>query len=140
MAKESIAHSGKVLEINPQFITVEILSQSACASCHAAGLCGMSEAQKKEVIVRTPSSEFYEIGEEVTVTLESTMGYKAVWIAYMVPLVVLLTGIFVSLGCGLGELASALVGIGVTAVYYFVIWLLRDKLRDQYVFEISKKQ
>ena len=124
MAKESIAHSGKVLEINPQFITVEILSQSACASCHAAGLCGMSEAQKKEVIV----------------TLESTMGYKAVWIAYMVPLVVLLAGIFVSLGCGLGELASALVGIGVTAVYYFVIWLLRDKLRDQYVFEISKKQ
>ena len=31
-------------------------------------------------------------------------------------------------------------GIGAVAVDYFCVWLLRDRLRDQYVFTIRKKQ
>ena len=68
------------------------------------------------------------------------MGHKAVWIAYALPLVVLLAVIGILLKAGAGELVAGLSGIGAVAVYYLCIWLLRDRLRDQYIFTIRKKQ
>ena len=49
--KEQVRHTGKVVDMNPQFTTVQIVSQSACSSCHAAGLCGMSEYTEKAIQV-----------------------------------------------------------------------------------------
>ena len=140
MPVESISHSGRVVATDPQFITVEIVSESACGSCHAKGLCGLGEQKVKQVAVPTPVSEFYEVGEEVYVDLKASMGHKAVWIAYALPLVVLVAVILVLLGSGAGELVAGLGGIAAVAVYYFCIWLLRERLRDQYVFTIRKKQ
>ena len=137
---ETVSHTGKVVAADPQLITVEIVSESACGSCHAKGLCGIGEQKVKQVVVPTPVSELYEIGEEIYVDLKASMGHKAVWIAYALPLVVLLAVILILLRAGAGELAAGLGGIAAVAVYYFCIWLLRDRLRDQYVFTIRKKQ
>ena len=138
MAKEMVSHRGKVVAADANFITVEIVSQSACGSCHAASLCSLSESVTKKVDVPTPASEFYQIGEEVEVRLRASMGHKAVWLAYALPLVLLVTVIFLLSGFGAGELFSGLCGIGAVALYYLVLYLLRDSLRDQYVFEIKK--
>ena len=140
MAQETVSHSGKVLSADPQFITVEIVSESACGSCHAKGLCGVGEQKVKQVTVPTPVAPFYEVGEEVYVDLKASMGHKAVWIAYALPLVVLLAVLGILLKAGAGELAAGLGGIAAVAVYYLCIWLLRDRLRDQYIFTIRKKQ
>ena len=40
--KNEITHPGRIVEITPDFTTVEITVSSACSSCHAKGLCGMS--------------------------------------------------------------------------------------------------
>lgn len=138
MVKDSVSHRGRVVSADPQFITVEIISESACSSCHAAGLCSMSEQKVKQVVVPSPSFEYYEPGEEVNVSLKASMGHKAVWIAYGIPLFVLLAVIMGLLAAGTGELTAGLSGIGSVAVYYFFIWLFRSRLQDQYVFNISK--
>ena len=121
-------------------LLVEIVSESACGACHAKGLCGVGEQKVKQVVVPAPVSEFYELGEEVRVELKASMGHKAVWIAYAIPLVVLLSVILILLRAGVPEWAAGLAGIAALALYYFCIWLLRDSLRDQYVFTIRKKQ
>ena len=51
--KNEIIHDGKIIEITPDFTSVEIVSSSACSSCHAKGLCGMSEEQEKVIMVPT---------------------------------------------------------------------------------------
>jgi sigma-E factor negative regulatory protein RseC len=140
MSQESISHSGKVIAADPRLITVEIVSESACGACHAKGLCGIGEQKVKQVVVPTPVTESYAIGEEVYVDLKASMGHKAVWIAYALPLAVLVAVILVLLQAGAGELVAGLAGIGAVAVYYFCVWLLRDRLRDQYIFTIRKKQ
>ena len=139
MAREEIAHTGKVVDINPQFTTVEIVSEASCASCHAAGLCGISEYKTKAVQVPTSATVLYEPGEEVDVVLKASMGHKAVWLAYVIPLVLLPGGILLSLGLGAGEGLSALVAVCAVALYYLGIYLLRDKLQDEYIFTIRKK-
>ena len=42
MVDEEIRHSGKIVDINPSTIVVEIIAEEACGSCSAACLCGMS--------------------------------------------------------------------------------------------------
>lgn len=139
MSKEEVLHIGKVVDVNPDFITVEIISESACASCHAAGLCGISEYKTKAVQVATPAHEFYEVGEEVNVVLKASMGHKAVWLAYVIPLIVLLVFILIPNALGKGELACALCGFFAVAAYYWLLYAFRDRLADEYVFSIRKK-
>ena len=134
---ESVSHKGKIVSITPSLTTVEIMSESACASCHAAGLCGMSERKKKLIEVPTLSWETREVGQEVNVLLKASMGRKAVWVAYVAPLLVLVAVLLALLASGVSEPVSGLSAIGAVALYYIVIWLLRDRLRDQYVFTIE---
>lgn len=137
MAKESISHKGKIISITPRTTSVEFTSSSACSSCHAAGLCGMSEYQEKVVEVPTSPYSAHSVGEEVEVVLESSMGLKAVWIAYVVPVLLLMAAILIATKMNLGELFAALIGIGVVALYYFVVWLFRGKLENEYIFRIK---
>ena len=79
----------------------------------------------------------YTVGQEVSVVLRATMGHKAVWLAYVVPLLVMVAALLGILSAGGSELAAGLGAIGAVAAYYAVIWLLRDRLRKEYVFNIK---
>ena len=72
--KNEIVHSGRIIDINPDFTTVEIIVSSACSECHAKGLCGMSEAQEKVIMVPTDPYESRKVGDEVQVRTKMTMG------------------------------------------------------------------
>jgi len=133
-----ITHKGRITDINPVYTTVEIISESACSACHAKGLCGVSEAVKKEIHVRTSGWDTYAPGDEVTVVLKASMGHKAVWVAYVFPLFVLLTVLLLLSTLGASELAAGLGGIAAVAVYYFCIWLMRNRLKNEYSFNIRK--
>jgi len=135
--KEQVMHTGKVVSMTPQTTTVQIVSQSACSECHAAGLCGLSEYTEKAIEVPTRPSATYGVGDEVQVVLKASMGFKAVWIAYFLPLVVLLAIALGLIALGVPELVSGLAGLGAVALYYLVVWLLRDRLRNEYVFTIQ---
>ncbi len=137
MVDEQIAHSGRITEITPSEITVEIISESACSSCHAASLCGMAEIKRKQVTL--PAVPGYEPGEEVWVNLKRTMGFKAVWIAYVLPLLILVTDILVCSAAGAGEIFSGLSALGCVGIYYLIIYLLRGKLKNEYTFYLKKK-
>ena len=140
MARETVSHSGRIVSITPQTTTVEFISESACGACHAAGLCSISEMKKKVVEVPTSPYASFREGDEVEVVLRGTMGLKAVFISYMIPLVILLAVTLALNLAGASDLASGLSGIGAVAVYYFILWLLRDKMRKEYVFTIEEKQ
>lgn len=91
--KEEVSHRGRVLSVDAEKIRVEIISSSACTSCHAAGLCSMSEAVKKIVDVPAFGNSGYAPGDEVELVLTASMGMKAVLAAYAVPLVICLLSV-----------------------------------------------
>ena len=134
--KNEIVHSGKIVDITPDFTTVQIIASSACSECHAKGLCGMSEEQEKIIMLPTDPYTPRQVGEEVQVKTKMTMGLKAVWISYVIPLVILKI-LILSLSSVIGnEYLRGAVAIAGVGIYYFIIWLLRDKLSDQFEFYI----
>lgn len=135
--KKEIYHDGKIIEITPEFTSVEIISSSACSQCHAKGLCGFSEEESKVVMVPTSPYTERKVGDTVTLALKQTMGLKAVWISYVIPLIILMI-LVLSLSSVIdNEAWTGLTAIGGVALYYLVILLLRDKLKNEFVFYIK---
>ena len=137
--KNEIAHTGRIVEITPDFTTVEIIASSACSTCHAKNLCGMSEDQEKMIMVPTNGFDEYQVGDHVQVLTKMTMGLKAVWISYVIPLAVLMI-LILSLSAVLeNEFLCGLLSIAGVALYYFGIWLFKDRLSNEFVFYIQRQ-
>jgi len=134
---EEILHSGKIIEITPEFTSVEILSESACSACHAKSLCGVGDSKKKIIQLPTKPWENREVGQEVVVVLKASMGHKAVWLAYVLPLIVLLIVLMALLSLGADELLAGLVALAASVLYYFILWLFREKLQNEYIFNLK---
>ena len=132
-----ITHRGRIVSITPEYTTVEIVSESACAACHAKGLCSLGDSKVKQVEVPTRGWDNYTVGQEVSVVLRATMGHKAVWLAYVVPLLVKVAALLGTLAAGGSELLAGGIAIGAIALYYTLIWLLRGRLRNHYIFNIK---
>ena len=135
--KNEIIHAGRIIEITPDFTTVEIVVSSACASCHAKTLCGMSEDEEKIIMLPTDPYSDHKVGDEVQVCTKMSMGLKAVWISYVIPLAILMILILSLSSVIEGEALRALIAIGGVASYYFLVWLFRDRLATEFVFYIK---
>ena len=135
--KNEIVHAGRILEITPDFTTVQIIVSSACSSCHAKSLCGMSEEEEKVIMLPTDPYATYNVGDQVQVCTKMSMGLKAAWISYVIPLAVLMVMILTLTSAGVNEFISAAAAVGGVGLYYFIIWLLRDRLNNEFVFYIK---
>ena len=123
--------------MTPDFTSVEIMVSSACASCHAKSLCGMSEEQEKVIMLPTDPYATYNVGDQVQVCTKMSMGLKAAWISYVIPLIILMALILLLTSVGVNEAISAVSSIAGVGLYYFVIWLMRDRLQNEFVFYIK---
>ena len=67
------------------------------------------------------------------------MGFKAVWLAYAIPLLLLLAVVLGLYTLGVKELYAGLAGIGAALLYYLILRLFREKLSNEYSFFIKEK-
>lgn len=133
-----IEHQGEIIEIGIDYIMVEIISQSACSSCNAKSMCSMSETESKVVEVENKGYEMFEIGETVNVILRKSLGFKALYISYLIPLLILILLLLSLSSFGIGELTTGLSIIIALAIYYIGVYLLRDRFKREFVFTIEK--
>jgi len=136
---ELIEHSGVVERTEGDTVYVRITSRSACGSCKARQACGLAEAQDKIVTVATPGAAEYAAGDAVTVGVRRSAGMRAVVLAYVGALAVLVAVLVAAIaGMGWSEGAGALAAIAGVGVYYFVLWLFRTKIEHTIQFTITK--
>ena len=135
-----IKHHGIVEKVDGSHIVVRIVQTSACSSCSAKGLCNASESKEKQIDVYEANPS-YQIGEEVMVCGTTSMGMRAVLLAFGVPLLILVFALGVSMKLT-GEDALLSSGIALVSVvpYYIGIYFCKDKLNRTFSFTIEKKQ
>ena len=135
-----IKHRGIVEKVDGSHIVVRIVQTSACSSCSAKGLCNASESKEKQIDVYEANPS-YQIGEEVMVCGTTSMGMRAVLLAFGVPLLILVLALGVSMKLT-SEDALLSSGIALVSVvpYYIAIYFCKDKLNRTFSFTIEKKQ
>lgn len=135
--QETISHEGIVTKITDDELEIKIVSQSACAACHAKSACSMGEQAEKILTVPRPKDQNFSLMQKVNVTMAIGQGNKAAVLAYLIPIVLLLAVLFICLGIGLNEGLSALISIAVLIPYYTILYLQRDKLRRRFEYRIE---
>jgi sigma-E factor negative regulatory protein RseC len=132
---ETIQHDGTVKKVDSNSVVVSIASSSACSGCHAEGMCGISGKQEKIVDIKGR----YNVspGDTVTVIMETSTGYKAVVLSYLIPLVIVITGLITLNYLSASELTAGLVSISLLVPYFLILYLFRKKINRSFAFTLK---
>ncbi|MBI9038681.1 MAG: SoxR reducing system RseC family protein [Bacteroidales bacterium] len=136
---DDIHHSGIISEIKKEKILVSIISHSACSSCKVKGMCNVSEMKEKIVEVNHQPGINYKIGEEVNVLMKKSLGSQAVFLAYVLPFLIMFIVLIILINLTGNEGFSGLISIAILVPYFYIIYLLRDRFKKKFVFIIQKK-
>lgn len=132
-----IEHKGVIASISGNKLSVKILQESACSSCHAKGACMAADSKEKRVDI-TDFTGKYKINDSVIIEGKESMGYKAVFWAFVIPLLILvLTIVLATSVWKLGEMEAAITSIITLAPYYVILYLLRNKMANSFKFTIK---
>lgn len=132
---ETIRHEGIIESLGAEGCTVRILQASACSSCSARQLCRTSESKEKLVEVRGHYPTLH-VGDRVMLVGSVRQGLRASVLAYVVPLIIMLVVLFL-VTHHYGEKLGALAALLALALYYGMLFLLKDKLAGQFSFRIE---
>ena len=136
----NICREGIVRAVNGDEITVEVIVSSACSGCHAKSICIPSDRRQERIVVQNTHNEQYEVGETVELLLETSAGNKAVVLAYVVPLIVLMVLLFGCYALTHKELLSVGVGVLGVVLYYLILKSAGKKVEQGITFGIRKKR
>ncbi len=127
--EKNISHYGIISRITDDIISVAIVSESACASCHAKGYCNVSEVQEKIIEVPNTGDGEHKVGESVIVVLKRSLGTKAILYGYFFPFVLMVVTLLVSMNISGNEGLSGLLALLVLVPYYcFVLIPRKDQI------------
>jgi len=132
-----IDHEGTIDHIKGDVAHVKINSESACAACHAKGVCGAADQEEKYLDIPL-NGEPYEVGEPVRVQVARHLGFKAVALGYIYPFLLLMAVLIGTIASGIDELKGGLFALFSLIPYYLVLYLLRRRIESTFTFSIKK--
>lgn len=133
-----VKHDGIVQSIDGDKVFVSIIAKAACLSCQINASCSTSDMSEKIIEINRLGVDF-KIGESVTVALKETSGLKALMIGYMIPFTILLITLLTIMEYTGDELMAGLVSLVILVPYYFLLFILRDKIKKQFSFFVHKR-
>lgn len=135
---DQITHDGIVDGISKAMVRVRIVQNSACSACKVATYCTSSESKEKLIDVPCLEADNYTIGQKVVIIGSSSIGMKAVLLAFAIPSVLLLAAIVISIRCGMSEVLAALTGVLVLIPYYILLYACKAKLTEMLTFRLRE--
>ena len=135
--RAGLGHEGVIKNISEHTVDVVISSQSACASCHAKSLCGVSENTQKIITAIRPDFEL-TVGEKVVVYASVQNAVFSVIVAYVIPSVILIGIIPCVLALGFNETIAAISAVGCVVIYYLFLYLFRQSIGKKIKFTIAQ--
>ena len=137
MTNNTIKHLGIVENIQGSHLSVRIVQTSACAACSAKGHCSSADSKDKIIDIIDTAASSYRVGEKVMVIGETSMGMRAVVLAFIIPFVLLIFSLFLFMALMENELYSALLSLAILIPYYFILWLNKTRLKQKFSFTIK---
>ena len=137
MTNNTIKHLGIVENIQGSHLSVRIVQTSACAACSVKGHCSSADSKDKIIDIIDTAAASYQVGENVMVVGETSMGMQAVALAFIIPFVLLIFTLFLFMSLLESELYAALLSLAVLVPYYYILWLNKTRLKQKFSFTIK---
>ncbi|WP_106830715.1 SoxR reducing system RseC family protein [Parabacteroides pacaensis] len=135
---KTIDHIGIIERIEGDTLFVRIEQESACSECHAKGLCTTSERKEKIIEVMTDNFNAYHVNEKVIVSAELSLGLKAVLLAFVFPLIIVVMAIIIGTYLNWDESTNGTIGLALLIPYYVILYYFRNRIKKKFVFTLKK--
>ena len=133
-----ITHDGIVDSIEGGCIHVRIVQASACAACGAKSLCSAAESKEKIVDVYGVDTHAFQVGQRVMVEGAAAMGMKAVRLAFLFPLLLMVAAVALAMGLTDGnDVVGAVAALLALTVYFLVLFVNKKRLQRDFIFTIK---
>ncbi len=132
---ETFNHDGIVQKSDDNSVTVSICASSACIGCLAEGSCSMSD--KEEKLIEVTGKYNVKPGDKVTVLMKQSMGYAALFLGYIIPLITVVTILIVLVSLKMAELPAGLISVGILIPYYLILYLFRKRINEKFTFTLK---
>lgn len=136
LMQSELMHKGIVDSIDGDTVYVRILKSSACQECQAKSLCKVTESDVRLIEASVSDASNIEVGQQVLVSGTFSQGMNAVLIAFAIPLFLILSVVVIGKIIGISDGYAALSALVVMIPYYFVLFLCRDRLKNNFQFRI----
>lgn len=139
---EYIDHHGRITSIDQRksSVTVTLLEDADCGECPAGKLCTNFTPDKNVIEVHVADVSKYKVGDFVSVRGSEKLHRKAIMLATVIPsiaLIAVMIGVYLLTA---SQLAACLSGLGSMFLFFFGLYLMRNKLAHEFVFEIKKEE
>lgn len=131
----TINHLGIVQKTDNKYVTVSISTTSACSGCHAEGSCTLSG--KEEKIIEVSGSYNVKVGDTVTILMKQSMGYVALFLGYILPLISVIVILIILLSLKVTELTAGLTSLSILIPYYTVLYFFRNHINEKFIFKLK---
>ncbi len=135
-ANTVIKHRGVITNITPQSVVVRISDTTNCSSCQLKSSCGNVAENDLMVSIRNIYRDL-QIDENVWVLMKKHLGFKAVFYAYIIPFILLVSVLYIT-HFWFQEWASGLLALGIVVVYYTVLYYSRSYMDGRFQMKIQK--
>lgn len=132
----SVEHTGHIERRKGNTVYVRIAQQSACGACEASGRC-VAENKGETTVEALTDDVSLQPGDMVALTAQKHTGLKAVFLAYVLPLLLLVGCMVLSLTLLFpgNETAAAILAILLPAVYYCLLLPFKRHLAGTFRFK-----
>ncbi len=128
---------GTVISSENNHVVVSVHCVSACAYCAQENICGSHGAKEKVYKIPVSDSALYQKGQIVELSVSEKSLYLSMFLAYILPVLVLVTTIGIGELWGFSDTVSALAAIGGICVYGLILRCCRKKLEKAVVIHIN---
>ena len=135
-AKDTIEHDGIVIKVEDNAIIVQIQNQSACASCHSKGACGLSEVAQKNITAEKPNVPV-AVGDKVIVTASTRNAMLSVAFAYIIPSALIIVLLALLITAETSEVIADAIVLLAVAVYFVILYLCRNSFTRKIKFKVK---
>jgi len=131
----TINHEGIVQKADDKSVIVSISAASACSGCHAEGSCTLSG--KEEKIIEVSGSYNVKPGDTVTILMKQSMGYTALFLGYLLPLIAVIAILIILISMKVPELGAGLISLAMLIPYYIVLFFFRKRINEKFTFTLK---
>lgn len=129
-----ITHEATIIDINNNIVTLEIIKTEACNGCAIKNVC----QQKKTLQAKIDNRQNYRKGQTVNVYIAEKQAVTAIFFAYVLPLILVLSALFSVLYFAKNEVLAAIIALIIFPLYYLGLYYFGKKLQKVLTVKIEQ--
>ena len=135
----TIRHSAEIIKIGTNELWVRLCREIACGNCPAHNNCSIKSGRAHTYKLPHAKANTFRLGQQIELEITPKDGFNAIFWAYLLPLVLMLSTLVLSTLISGNEITGGISSIIILVPYYIGLFLNQKYFQQKFNFKIIEK-